>query len=56
MVKCPTCGTKADSTDKEWKYHIYNVKLYFCKQCKKTFNAYFRGDKLSHTIPKSKKE
>jgi len=53
MVKCPRCKTEAHQTGKEWKYHVFNVKSYYCKQCKKEFNAYYRDDELKYTIPKS---
>ena len=54
MVKCPRCGTEISTATREWDYSVFHVKRYDCEKCDKSFKAYFRGDKLSHTIPKSK--
>jgi len=51
MVKCPRCGKEASDTLKEWDYAAFHVKLLNCAMCKKTFKAYFRKGKLSHTVP-----
>jgi transposase-like protein len=53
MITCPRCGMEAQLTGKEWKYGVFDVKSYYCKQCKKKFNAYYRNDELRYTIPKS---
>jgi len=53
MVACPRCGKEGQETSKEWNYGIFHVKLFNCKNCDKTFKAYFREGKLSHTIPKA---
>lgn len=50
MVKC---GIEAQPTGKEWKYSVFNVRLYYCKQCEKSLNAYYRDNELRYTIPKS---
>ena len=54
MVQCPRCGKEAVESGKEWDYAAFYVKLYNCPNCEKSFKAYFKGDKLSHTIPKHK--
>jgi transposase-like protein len=55
MVNCPRCGLKAGQTGKEWKYHVFDAKSFYCNQCGKKFIVYYRNGKLSHTIPKSSK-
>jgi len=56
VVKCPRCGKDASDSSTEWKFAIFHVKLFNCAKCKKTFKAYYREGKLSHTIPKRSKE
>lgn len=53
MPKCPFCGsTKENNTSKEWDYAIFHVKEFTCLNCLIGFRAYYKGKKLSHTIPK----
>jgi len=54
MAKCPKCGKEISKASKEWNYAAFHVKLFNCDKCDKTFKAYYREGKLSHTIPKSK--
>jgi len=54
MVKCPRCRKEVSKASKEWNYAAFHVKLFNCEGCDKTFKAYYRDGKLSHTIPKSK--
>jgi len=54
MVRCPRCGREGEEKGKEWDYSAFHVKLFNCPSCRKTFNAYYRGNELSHTIPKGK--
>jgi uncharacterized C2H2 Zn-finger protein len=54
MVKCPRCTKEVSNSSKEWNYAAFNVRLYECPKCNKTFKAYYRKNKLSHTIPKAK--
>jgi len=54
MVKCPRCKREISNALKEWDYSAFHVKLFNCEKCSKTFKAYYRADKLSHTIPKAK--
>lgn len=53
MVKCPRCGKEVSNFEKEWGYSVFHVKLFKCEECEKSFKVYYRGNKLSHTIPKS---
>lgn len=53
MVKCPRCGTEIPKATKEWDYSVFHVKRFDCEKCEKSFKAYFREGRLSHTIPKA---
>lgn len=53
LPKCPRCGIEVTKIVKEWDYSIFHVKRFNCEACDKTFGAYFKKDKLSHTIPKT---
>ena len=54
MVKCPRCGMAVSEATKKWDYGVFHVMMYVCGKCEKSFKAYYRDNKLSHTIPKSK--
>ncbi|MCJ7631792.1 hypothetical protein MUP77_05260 [Candidatus Bathyarchaeota archaeon] len=54
MASCPRCGKETSGASKEWNYAAFHVKLFKCARCDKTFKAYYREGKLTHTIPKSK--
>jgi len=54
MVKCPRCGAEAESTGKKWKFGVFDVEGQYCAGCEKKFNAYYRGGRFTHTVPKSK--
>ncbi len=54
MTACPRCGQEAKATGKEWKFGLFDAKSYHCSSCEKPFSAYYRGGKLSHTVPKAK--
>lgn len=53
MVTCPRCGKESQPTGKKWKYGVFDTKLFYCNQCDKKFNAYYRDGELIYTIPKS---
>jgi len=53
VVKCPRCGCESEATGKEWIYSVFQVKSFYCKQCDKKFNAYYRNNQLAYTIPKT---
>lgn len=52
MVRCPRCNKEVSKAIKEWDYSIFHVKLFYCGKCEKSFKAYYKERKLSHTIPK----
>ena len=52
VAACPRCGKASRYVEKEWRYDVYDAKLFYCVECGKSFNAYFKDNKLSHTIPK----
>ena len=55
MVKCPKCRTEVEKPDKEWECHHFNGKLFHCHSCGEVFRAYYRGDQLAYTIPRTKR-
>jgi len=55
-MNCPRCGEEAKQATREWNYSLFHVKRFDCKKCGKSFKAYFREGKLSHTIPKQVKK
>ena len=52
LVKCPRCKTNIPKATKEWDYSVFHVKLFNCEKCEKSFKAYFKKGKFSHTIPR----
>jgi len=43
MVKCPNCGAEIEKSDKTWKYGIFTVNAYTCKNCGTRFMDYTRN-------------
>ena len=54
MSSCPRCNSPAKLTGKEWEYGQFHVKQHTCAKCEKKYMEYYKGNKLSHTIPKPK--
>lgn len=54
VVKCPRCKKESQPTGKEWDYRVFKVKVFICPNDGKSFNAYYKDGKLTHTIPKNK--
>jgi len=53
-MKCPRCGQEAKPTGKKWKFSVFQVESHHCPKCDKNFNAYYKDNKFSYTIPKAK--
>ena len=53
-LKCPRCRRKSQPTGKDWDFGVFEAREYFCENCEKTFNAFYKEKKLSHTVPKSR--
>lgn len=53
MLECPRCGNKSTRVLKVWDYAMFHVRYIRCERCKKNFRAYFKGDKLSYTLPRA---
>ena len=51
-IKCPFCNVSNSKYTKKWKFGVYDVYRFQCK-CGKFFN-YYKSEKMSWTIPKSK--
>lgn len=53
MVICPRCLNEDSKLSKEWKYGVYNVKMYFCGECRKSFKLYYQDGFLKFSLPKT---
>ena len=53
-MECPVCGGAANPTGKEFKFGVFDGKQHKCSACSKTFNAFYRDGKFTHTVPKKK--
>ncbi len=53
-MKCPVCSGAAQATGKEFKFGVFDGKQHKCEACSKTFNAFYRDGKFTHTVPKPK--
>ena len=53
-MECPVCGGTANPTGKEFKFGVFDGKQHKCSACGKTFNAFYRDGKFTHTVPKKK--
>ena len=50
-IACPRCGGLAQPTDKVFNFGVFDGRSFHCEQCEKNFNAFYRADVLSHTVP-----
>jgi transposase-like protein len=51
MAKCPNCKTENPNPNKTWKYGIFTVKAYTCKNCQTQFREYYnQNGKHSFTL------
>ena len=53
-MECPVCGGAANTTGKEFKFGVFDGKQHKCSACSKTFNAFYRDGKFTHTVPTKK--
>lgn len=51
-VTCPRCGAPTEPTGKGFAFGVFEAIVYYCKSCEKSFNAYYRDEQFSHTVPK----
>jgi len=51
VLTCPRCGSVSESTNKRFKFGVFDGVGYYCPDCEKTFNVYYRDRDVSHTIP-----
>ena len=50
---CPRCGGEPKSTGKDFRFGVFDGKQYHCEECRKTFNAFYRDGRITHTVPKA---
>ena len=56
MVTCPKCKKEVtNKSSKEWNFGVFLVKSLTCEHCGQKFRAYYRDNKINHTIPKNVK-
>ena len=54
-IECPRCGALSEPTGKGFIFGIFEGRSYFCEECEKAFNAFYRDRELSYTVPKTTK-
>lgn len=54
-IECPRCGFLSEPTGKGFTFGIFEGRSYFCKECEKSFNAFYKDKELSYTVPKTTK-
>lgn len=52
-VTCPRCGALTEPTEKSFAFGVFDGIQYYCQGCEKSFNAYYKNEKFSHTVPKA---
>jgi transposase-like protein len=51
MAKCPNCKIENPSPSKTWKYGVFTVNAYTCKNCQTQFREYYdKNGKHSFTL------
>lgn len=55
-IDCPRCGTPSKPTGKGFKFGVFDGRSYFCEECGKSFNAFYKEKELSYTVPKQQKK
>ena len=50
LVKCPNCKNDSTLADKTWKYSVYLVQVYTCKNCKTKYRVYIHDGKQSFVL------
>jgi hypothetical protein len=53
-LNCPRCEETSEPTGKGFDFGVFEAREYFCENCEKTFNAFYKEKELSHTVPKSR--
>jgi phage shock protein C len=49
MINCPRCTRRIRDPLKEWDSDPFHVQRYYCRNCEKEFNAFYREKTLSYT-------
>jgi len=55
-VTCPRCGAQTEPTGKEFAFGVFEGIVHYCQRCEKSFNAYYKDEKFTHTVPKANVE
>jgi phage shock protein C len=49
LINCPRCTRSIRDPLKEWDSDPFHVQRYYCRNCEKEFNAFYRDKALSYT-------
>ncbi len=55
-LECPRCEGVSRPTEKSFEFGVFQGSSFHCESCKKRFTAYYRGDVLSHTMPRAREK
>jgi 5-methylcytosine-specific restriction endonuclease McrA len=50
-IICPRCDSLSQPTGRTFKFGVFDGRSFKCEQCEKNFNAFYRADIFSHTVP-----
>ena len=52
-LTCPRCGARSEPNGKSFAFGVFEGRGYSCSDCERGFNAYYRDEVFSHTVPKA---
>ena len=52
-LTCPRCGARSEPNGRYFAFGIFEGRGYSCSECERGFNAYYREEVFSHTVPKA---
>jgi len=53
-MNCPRCGAPSEPNGKEFTFGKFKGRSYLCRGCRKSFNAFYKEGRFSHTVPRNK--
>jgi hypothetical protein len=52
-LTCPRCGARTEPNGRYFAFGVFEGRGYSCVECERGFNAYYRDELFSHTVPKA---
>ena len=52
-LTCPRCGARTEPNGRYFAFGVFDGRGYSCVECERGFNAYYRDEVFSHTVPKA---